>query len=273
MSLYRSVLRFFAFASLAALPAAALAPAVHHPLDALTPSEYWVVYKALRAAGHTNEKTIFSSILLHEPVKQDVLDWKPGSPMERKADVVLYDKGKSYEALVNISTAKVESFEELKGMQAPFTTTEEHEVNDTIKHDPRIVEALKKRGITDLNLVTCYATPGGYIALPEQDGRRIGWGGCETSPDAENGFEDREVGGIFFTVDMVSKKVVRFTDYGVVPMPPVSSLYDPNGGPALAGTKPIVVSQPGGPSFTITDGEVSWQNWHFRFRVDRGVVR
>ncbi len=25
--------------------------------------------------------------------------------------------------------------------------------------------------------------------------------------DAENGSEDREVGGIFFTVDMVSKKV------------------------------------------------------------------
>ena len=68
-------------------------------------------------------------------------------------------------ALVNISTAKVESYEELKGMQAPFTTTEEQEVNDAIKHDPRIVDALKKRGITDLNLVLCYATPGGYIAL------------------------------------------------------------------------------------------------------------
>jgi hypothetical protein len=34
--------------------------------------------------------------------------------------------------------------------------------------------------------------------------------------------EDREVGGIFFTVDMASKKLTRFTDYGVVPMPPVS---------------------------------------------------
>ena len=86
-------------------------------------------------------------------------------------------KGHSYAALVNISTAKVESYEELKGLQAPFTTTEEQEVNDAIKHDPRIVDALKKRGITDLNLVTCYATPGGYIALPEQDGRlhRMGW--------------------------------------------------------------------------------------------------
>jgi primary-amine oxidase len=250
------------------LPAAALAPAVYHPLDALTPAEYWVVYKAVRDAGHTEEKTLFSSVLLHEPEKQTVLDWKPGMPMERKADVVLYYKGKSYAALVNITTAKVESFEELKGAQAPFTTAEENEVNDAIKHDQRIVDALKKRGITDMNLVTCYATPGGYIGLKEQDGRRIGWGGCEYNIDSENGEEDREVGGIFFTVDMASKKLTRFEDYGVTPMPPVSELYDPNGGPALPGTKPIVVSQPEGPSFTIKDGEVSWQNWHFRFRVD-----
>jgi primary-amine oxidase len=270
--LSRSIVRALTFAwattLLFTLPAAALAPAVYHPLDALTPAEYWVVYKAVRDAGHTQEKTIFSSVLLHEPEKQTVLDWKPGMPIERKADVVLYDKGKSYAALVNITTAKVESFEELKGAQAPFTTAEENEVNDAIKHDQRIVDALKKRGITDLNLITCYATPGGYIGLKEQDGRRIGWGGCEYNIDSENGEEDREVGGIFFTVDMATKKLTRFEDYGVVPMPPVSELYDPNGGPALPGTKPIVVSQPEGPSFTIKDGEVSWQNWHFRFRVD-----
>jgi primary-amine oxidase len=250
------------------LPAGALAPAVYHPLDALTPAEYWVVYKTVRDAGHTEEKTLFTSVLLHEPDKQYVLGWKPGEAIERKADVVLYYKGKSYAALVNITTAKVESFTELKDAQAPFTTTEEQEVNDSIKHDPQVVAALKKRGITDLNLVTCYATPGGYIGLKEQDGRRIGWGGCDYNIDSENGQEDREVGGIFFTVDMASKKLTRFEDYGVTPMPPISEVYDPNGGPALPGTKPIVVMQPEGPSFTIKDGEVSWQNWHFRFRVD-----
>ena len=272
MSFCRSLLRFSAFACLGSLlfslPAAALAPAVHHPLDALTPAEYWVVYKAIRDAGHNEEKLLFSSVLLHEPDKAYVLAWKPGSPIERKADVVLYYQGHSYAALVNISTAKVESFEELKGMQAPFTTTEEQEVNEAIKHDPQIVDALKKRGITDLNLVLCYATPGGYIALKEQDGRRIGWGGCEYNIDSENWMEDREVAGIFFTVDMATKKITRFTDYGVTPMPPVSEVYDSDGGPAVPGTKPIVVSQPEGPSFTIKDGEVSWQHWHFRFRLD-----
>jgi primary-amine oxidase len=268
----RSIVRVLTVAWVIALlfssDAGALAPTVYHPLDALTPAEYWVVYKAVRDAGHTEEKTLFSSVLLHEPEKQYVLDWKPGMPIERKADVVLYYKGKSYAALVNISTAKVESFEELKGAQAPFTRAEEDEVNDAVKHDQRIVDALKKRNITDLNLVICYATPGGYIGLKEQDGRRIGWGGCLYNTDAENGYEDREIGGIFFTVDMASKKLTRFEDYGVTPMAPVSLHYDPDGGPAAEGTKPIVVSQPQGPGFTIKDGEVSWQNWHFRFRVD-----
>ena len=162
MSFCRSLLRFSAFTCLGSLlfslPAIALAPAVHHPLDALTPAEYWVVYKAVREAGHTEEKTLFSSVLLHEPDKSYVLAWQPGTPIERKADVVLYYKGHSYAALVNISTAKVESFEELKGMQAPFTTTEEQEVNEAIKHDnPEMtdeqiaytISKLKEYGIVD----------------------------------------------------------------------------------------------------------------------------
>ena len=233
MSLLRAV-RLLAVAALASLlcaaPAFALPPAVHHPLDALTPAEYWVVYKAIHAAGHSEEKTLFTSILLHEPEKAYVLAWTPGSPIERKADVVLYLAGHSYAALVNITTATVESYTELKGMQAPFTSTEEMAVDDAIKHDAQVVAALKKRGITDLNLVTCYATPGGFLALPEQDGRRIGWGGCEYKIDSENGPEDREVGGIFFTVDMTNKKITRFTDYGVTPMPPVTEIYATNGG-------------------------------------------
>ncbi len=60
--------------------------------------------------------------------------------------------------------------------------------------------------------------------------------------------EDREVGGIFFTVDMASKKMTRFTDYGVTPMPPVSEVYDSDGGPALPGPSPSWSRSPRGPA-------------------------
>ena len=250
--------------------APALAPTVNHPLDALTPQEYWTVYQAMRSAGHVHEKTLFTSVLLHEPDKATVLAFQPGGAIDRKADVVLYDDGKSYASVVDITSKQVDDFHALKGEQAPYTETEEHEVMEEIKKDPRIVEALKKRGITDLRFISCYPTPAGYIALPEQKDpeSRIAWGGCANSEGAISGMWDREIGGIFFVADMKTKKVLRVTDYGVIPPSPTTGIYDGEGGPELPGTKPIMISQPGGPSFTIDKGLVSWQNWRFRFRLD-----
>jgi len=261
----------FALLLLTLAPSFALQPSLHHPLDALTPEEYWTVYNTLQSAGKLAEKTIFASILLQEPPKSEVLAWKPGMPIARKADAVLLTEGKSYGAVIDISAKKLESYTELKKYQAPVSEEEMHSFDDVLKKDPRVIAALKKRGITDLRLVTCYVTPAGHVDLPEQtEGRRIGWGGCTNSANAKYGW-DREIPGIFFIVDMKEKKITRFSDYGAVPIPPSTSIYDADGGPALPGTKPIVTTQPGGPSFAIKDGEVTWQNWHFRFRLDPRV--
>ena len=99
---FRPRIAAFALACLLAAPLLrALSPTVHHPLDALTPDEYWKVYTVLRDAGKVTEKTIFTSVLLHEPDKSVVLAWKPGKPIPRRADAVLLTEGKSYEALVD----------------------------------------------------------------------------------------------------------------------------------------------------------------------------
>lgn len=249
----------------------ALPPKVNHPLDALTVDEYWKTYNLLQSAGKLAEKTIFASVLLREPPKAQVLAWKPGKPMPRKVDAVLLTDGKSYEAVIDVTAGKIDSYTELKNFQAPMTETEMHGFDDVLKKDPRVMEALTKRGITDTRLVTCYVTPAGYVGLPEQEeGKRIGWGGCTYSANAKYGW-DREIPGIFFVVDIAGRKIVRFSDYGAVPIPPTSSLYDADGGIALPGTQPILTSQPNGPSFSIKDGEVSWQNWKFRFRLDPRV--
>ncbi len=249
----------------------ALQPAAYHPLDGLTPAEYWTIYQVVRDAGHIQEKSVIISVLMNEPPKAEVLAWKPGDPMPRRATMVLMTEQKPYAAVVDITAKKVVSFEEIKGDQPTLTDEERHEVEEAIKHDPRLVAALKKRGITDLRPVMCYIEPAGHVALPEQvDGARIGWGACEDSEGA-TGTWDREIGGIFFVVDMKTKKIVRFTDEGVVPMPQPSNIYDADGGDPLPGTKPIIVMQPEGPSFTIDKGEIGWQNWHFRFRLDTRI--
>ena len=267
----RRTLPIFAFLLLFIPSCFALQPTVNHPLDALTPEEYWTIYNTLRDNGKLSEKTIFSSILLHEPPKSVVLAWKSGMPIPRKADAVLLTDGKSYEAIVDIAAGKLASYIELKKDQAPISEQEMHGYDDVLKKDPRVLQALKKRDITDLRLINCYVTPAGHVGLPEQtEGRRIGWGGCTYAAGAKFNW-DREIPGIFFVVDMNEKKITRFSDYGAVPMPPTTSIYDADGGPAMPGTTPILTSQPNGPSFVIKDGEVSWQNWHFRFRLDARV--
>ena len=102
-------------AEVTANQAHALAPTVYSPTDGLTPDEYWTIYKVLRESGHTHEKTLYPSILLREPPKAEVLAWKPGDPIERKADVVLYDDGKSYAATVDITNKKVLDFQRSQG--------------------------------------------------------------------------------------------------------------------------------------------------------------
>jgi primary-amine oxidase len=266
-------LRILAFALflVALFPANALQPEVHHPLDGLTPAEYWKAYHTLQSAGKLADKTQFASVLLHEPPKSEVLAWHPGQPIVRKLDIVLYTEGKSYAAIVDVSGDKaghLDAYTELPKDQAPVTTTESHAFDEVIKKDPQILAALKARNITDLRNVHCGVTPAGYVGLPEQtEGRRIGWGGCSDTDDAIYGW-DRRIAGIFFVFDLQAKKILRFTDYGAVPMPPTTSIYDAEGGSALPGTKPISVTEPEGPSYTIHDGEVSWQHWRFRFRLD-----
>src|SRR5271168_598538 len=79
-----------------------------HPLDALTTEEYWTVHDVLTQSGHLSQKTLFSSVLLHEPVKDRVLAWKMGDPIPREADVILEDNGKTIEARVDIAAHKLE---------------------------------------------------------------------------------------------------------------------------------------------------------------------
>jgi primary-amine oxidase len=139
--------------SLALLTPVSAQTAPQHPLDGLTSAEYWAVHDILHKSGHMTPDTGISTLLLHEPLKSTVLAWKPGDPVEREADVILEDKGQTIEARVDITGGKLESWNVMPGVQAPFTTTELHAFSDMIKSDPRVQAAFQKRGLTDMNLI------------------------------------------------------------------------------------------------------------------------
>ena len=244
-----------------------------HPLDGLSTEEYWTVYDVIQASGHLDEDTHFASILLHEPAKDVVLAWKSGQPVPREADATLMRKGKTIEARVDIAARKLEFWKEVPGVQAPIFVSEILGMSDTILADDRVKKALAKRGYTDLNQIECAAVPLGYFAYPEQEGHRIAFADCDLLHGVYHSW-GRTIAGLTIEVDLGEKKILQVFDDGVLPFPAGPVNFEEAPEVTRPGTKPGFISQPAGPSFEVKDGEVSWQNWRFRFRLDsrNGVI-
>lgn len=242
----------------------------HHPLDALTTDEYWTVHDVLEQSGHLTDKTLFSSLLLHEPVKDKVLAWKNGDPIPREADVILEDAGKTIEARVDIAAHKLELWKEVPGVQAPTTETELDTMSDVAKKDPRVIAALKSHGITDLTSVRCEPIPLTFTVFPEQANHRIGYGDCTDAHGAYHPW-GRAVEGLYIVADMTSEKILDVINRSSTPLPKGDINFEEEEATPREGATPLLVTQPLGPGYKIDKGEIIWQNWHFRFRLDPRV--
>jgi primary-amine oxidase len=200
------LLGLIAFSTSALLWGQSIVP--HHPLDALTTQEYWTMHDVIEQSGHLTEKTLFSSVLLHEPAKDKVLAWKPGDPISREADVILEDGGKTIEARVDIPARKLEFWKQVPGVQAPITESELDTMNDVVKKDPRVIAALKRHGVTDLSGVRCEPIPITWMIFPEQTNGRIGFGDCTDSHGVYHPW-GRAIEGVYILADLTSEKVLK----------------------------------------------------------------
>jgi len=241
-----------------------------HPLDSLTASEYWTIYDTLQKAGRVTPETLFASVLLHPADKPAVLGYRTGQSFSREADVILLRGEKSLSARVDITGKKVLAFEEMPGVQAPILASELFGNDDVLKSDPRVVEALKKRGITDLATVSCIVLPGAYQSIPEQAAQRIGFGSCSQMHGVYHAW-GRSIEGLTVQMNMATKKILKVVDTEIAPVPAGNIDYEGIPENPRANTTPISSSQPLGPAYKIDKGEISWQNWLFRFRIDQRV--
>lgn len=105
----------------------------------------------------------FVAINLREPDKRSL---KAGAPVQREADAVLIDRatGAAYEAVVDLDLSV--------GQQPPVMLDEFAEAEENCKKDPRVVEALAGRGLTDLDLVCIEPWSSGYYRV-DAHGRRL----------------------------------------------------------------------------------------------------
>jgi primary-amine oxidase len=257
-----------------------IAPFAKHPLDPLYSAELEEVVRILGRERYLGDNVRIASINLIEPAKSLVEKHQPRSPFERKALAVLMDRGKraSYEAVVDLVNKSVSSVTPLpSGVQPSVMLDEFSECEQAVRRSPLFQAALKKRGVTDADLVMVEPWSAGMYGteLPEDKGvRRLRALCFLRSEPKDNGYA-RPMDSMVMVVDLYEMKVIRIEEYPIAPLPPEPANwareYIPNMRKDL---KPVDIVQPEGPSFTVEGNQVEWQKWKFRvgFTSREGLV-
>ena len=248
-----------------------------HPLDPLTPGEIVRAVEILNRDQDIGTRVRYETVVLNEPPKDDVLAYDGTKALPREAFICILDNDsrRTYEAVVSLSEDRVKSWEHIPGVQPKIMLDEFYECEQAVKADPAFREALARRGITDVDLVMVDPWAAGNYGYEGDNGMRLSYSLCwlRSSPK-DNGYA-RPIEGVVPVVDLNEMKVLRVIDHGVVPLPPTDGNYSQNFIHEFReDLKPIEITQPEGPSFTVDGWHVAWQKWDMRlgFTPREGLV-
>ena len=147
--------------------------ALVHPLDPLSVDEINRVAAIVRSKANLGEDLLFQTITLREPPKREVIGFVNGDRITREASVVVlnYKKEEIYELDISLETEEILRREHIPGVQPAFIFNDFAEFEYGIKHDPVFIEALKKRGIDDPDLVMIDPWPISNFGVEEEHGK------------------------------------------------------------------------------------------------------
>jgi primary-amine oxidase len=244
---------------------------ITHPLEMLTGDEIERAAELVRRSGRVPDGALFAHIVLHEPHKDELAEWKAGDPVERQVRVVVVPGPGMllHEVVVSVTRGEIVDWHDHTDMRPTLLMSEAIGAIFTTKEHPDYIAALAKRGITDLDNVQIDPWPAGVFGYECEEGRRISR--CISFLRAEpqdNGYA-RPIEGLIVHFDMANNEVLEVVDHGLTPLPPNRASYYAEDQPQLReDLKPISITQPEGVSFTVDGNRVDWQNWSFRVAFD-----
>jgi primary-amine oxidase len=263
-----------------------------HPLEPLSADEITATSTILRRERSLSEAVRFVSIELHEPAKDLVQGLGAGQTVDRQSFVVLRDRRNraTIEAVVSLTRGQVCSWREVPDVLPIFARDELHECQELLHSDSRFLEAMRRRGVDDLSLVGTDIWSAGNTGPQDNptEGRLVRALFFVRRGKFDNRYA-RPVEGLVALIDLDRGEVLEVADHGVVPLPERPGNYIPelttgqiegypDNFPPLeklrADLRPIEITQPEGPSFTVEGHAVSWQKWRLRigYNLREGLV-
>jgi primary-amine oxidase len=132
-------------------------------------------------------------------------------------------------------------------------------VERTLATDTRWLASLSARGL-EVGQVRVAPLSAGVFDYPNEAGRRILRGLAFRQDHPADHAWAHPIDGLVAFVDVTEQVVVDIIDMGPVPIPEASGNFDDPAvtGPPRTTQKPIEITQPQGPSFTLEGNLLSW---------------
>jgi primary-amine oxidase len=248
------------------------APATTHPLEQLSADDVSAAREVLDAARLVGESTRFVYVGLEEPPKSAL--YGTDAVPDRRVRVLLHDVARpnGRDVVVSVTERAIVSDRVLDAAtdgQLPVLDEEFALVEEVLATDERWLAALAAR---DLDVADVRVAPlsAGVFEYPEEEGRRILRGLAFRQDHPEDHPWAHPIDGLVAYVDVMAKTVDQVIDLGPVPIPEEHGNFtDPElTGPLRTTQKPIEITQPEGPSFTLDGNLLSWEGWQLRVGFD-----
>ncbi|KGM14007.1 primary-amine oxidase [Cellulomonas bogoriensis] len=240
----------------------------------LAAEEVRTVRELLDGAGLLTATTRFAYLGLEAPRRCD-----GPAPSGRAVRVLLHDVAGATARDVRVSltagTVSTRDLDPVVDGQVPVLDEEFELVEQVLAQDLRWQESLGRRGLS-VEEVRVAPLSAGVFGYEDEVGRRVLRGLAFHQQHPRDHAWAHPVDGLVGYVDVLARTVLRVIDTGAVPVPQESGNYDDPQvtGPSRTSQRPIEITQPRGPSFTLDGGHLRWEGWdlHIGFDAREGLV-